>query len=720
MVKEYQSAYDKNENHDVYYRTRKSIQKIRANAVAAHMNVASHIKELVVAEGFAKARLFAEQCGMTEKEFGFYAEFPDENSDIWSTVSGQWIGAEALELLLNSDSSVLRQGLAALKMRTSMTVDILERIRRVTSEASLGQDEIKSRFRQKCLARAGSAVGSDEFITFENAAGLLYALMRDYQEGLDLIDEHDRDWRVECELYPDDPEIELQAEAWGLYKQHLKKLLQTTRDHIIQHSKNVLTVFSKLFPDTHIAIEDWISVGDKDLSKLKLAESHFALDALSKGYFDNRLPEIVTPYHSWSSLSSIGFLAGETSAFHLPASTVPRPLVKLNALVINEASGSVALGISASNYIVAVAGCVGPLSVETIQSNRMDWRTDVLKLDSPDLLQAAFGSPYQPSSQALDILACTITGEPGKKGNGLSVTQTYERTLSLIKEAKPKGFYIEGNQEIFDLRHTSFLQSLREGLRQIGYVTVVMHMNAADFGVPQNRPRMVLLGVEPRYAGNLRIPILRQPILTNVGRSVADLAFPFLFGELSETLNKEVQIRYSQWARKWTEDGPGSFPATQDLFSLVYGTNDRSKWASEFGFSPNTFGHAEPSENMSLKTLVPLSIPILKRLQGLPDDWTVCGDDDEQLNQIVHSTPPVVARILAETLHQAITGESVDLDLVAREVILARHTKRPTNFRIGYTAQRDPLKFAEAEWRNYVRQRGDIVGYSHNYWDEAS
>lgn len=720
MARDYQSAYDKNEDHDVYYRTRKSIQKIRANAVAAHLNVAAHIKELVVAEGFAKARLFAEQCGMTEKEFGFYAEFPDEKSDIWSTVSGQWIGAEALELLLNSDSSVLRQGLTALKMRTSLTVDQLERIRRVTSEASLGKDEIKSRFRQKCFAHAGSAVGSDEIIAFENAAGLLYALMRDYQDGLDLIDEHDRDWQVECELYPDDPEIELQAEAWKLYKQHLNKLLQTTRDHIIQHSVSVLTAFSKLFPDAHVAIEDWISVGEKDLAKVKLAESRFALDALSKGHFDSRLPEIVSRYHSWSSLSSIGFLAGETSAFHLPASTVPRPLVKLKALVINEASGSVALGISASNYIVAVGGCVGPLSVETIQSNRMDWRTDVLKLDSPDLLQAAFGSPYRPASQTLDILASTITGEPGKRGNGLSVTQTYERNLSLIKEAKPKGFYIEGSQEILDLRHTSFLQSLREELRQLGYVTVVMHMNAADFGVPQNRPRMVLLGVEPKYAGNLRLPILRQPILTNVGRSVADLAFPFLFHPLSETLSKEVQVQYSQWAKKWTEDGPGSFPATQDLLTLVYGTNERSKWTTKFGFSPNTFDHARPGENKSLRAFVPLTIPILKRLQGLPDDWTVCGDNDEQLIQIVHSTPPVVARILAETLHQAITGETVDLDLVAREVILARHTKRPTHFRIGYAAQRDPRKFAEAEWRNYVRQRGDIVGYSHSHWDETS
>jgi DNA (cytosine-5)-methyltransferase 1 len=125
------------------------------------------------------------------------------------------------------------------------------------------------------------------------------------------------------------------------------------------------------------------------------------------------------------------------------------------------------------------------------------YEKDIVKLELPALMHDLKLTPG-----ALDLL---IGGPPCQgfsthriKGQGIDDprNQLLLRYFDFVKELKPKLFLVENVPGLLWERHAAYLQAFKDTAEKHGYTILgPKRLNAKDFGVPQNRERVFILGI---------------------------------------------------------------------------------------------------------------------------------------------------------------------------------------------------------------------------------
>jgi DNA (cytosine-5)-methyltransferase 1 len=173
-------------------------------------------------------------------------------------------------------------------------------------------------------------------------------------------------------------------------------------------------------------------------------------------------------------------------------------------------------------------------------------------------------------------------------------------------------------------------------------------VNAADYGVPQNRRRVIMVAVRDGAE-------FHWPAPTHDGDPLT--AWDAL-GDLRET-------QFPQATGRWTELLP----------SIPEGGN--YQWLTSHGGGEELFGYRTKYWNFLLKlaksspswTLAaspgpstgpfhwdnrPLTAREQMRLQTFPDDWDLAGDIRAQTKQAGNATPPVLAEVFGRAIAEAL------------------------------------------------------------------
>jgi DNA (cytosine-5)-methyltransferase 1 len=116
--------------------------------------------------------------------------------------------------------------------------------------------------------------------------------------------------------------------------------------------------------------------------------------------------------------------------------------------------------------------------------------------------------------------------------------QLVHHYVRLVTELKPKYFVFENVKGLTIGKHRRFLQEIVEAFRARGYDVEADYkvLNAADYGVPQDRRRLFLMGARK----GLSLPVYPQPTFsTSVGEAIGDIPDAEIYPEL--------------WERDWTK-----------------------------------------------------------------------------------------------------------------------------------------------------------------------
>jgi len=111
------------------------------------------------------------------------------------------------------------------------------------------------------------------------------------------------------------------------------------------------------------------------------------------------------------------------------------------------------------------------------------------------------------------IESCDIPGKPGKIDvviggfpcQGFSIANIkrsmedsrnflYLELLRVIKDKKPKFFVAENVKGLLSMQHGEVLEMILQDFRELGYNVDYQILNAADYGVPQSRERVIIIG----------------------------------------------------------------------------------------------------------------------------------------------------------------------------------------------------------------------------------
>jgi DNA (cytosine-5)-methyltransferase 1 len=185
------------------------------------------------------------------------------------------------------------------------------------------------------------------------------------------------------------------------------------------------------------------------------------------------------------------------------------------AIDLFSGCGGLTLGLKQAGFNVVGAVEIDLLSVETYRANHNEvrvWDTDICKVGTDDVLRETGLKVGE-----LDLLAgcppCQGFSSMRTLNGGRAVNDPRNdlifEFLRFAKELKPKTVMMENVPGLItDGRMLSF----REELQKLGYQGEPQILNAADYGVPQRRRRMVYVGSRLGYIAPSILPTKRKTV----------------------------------------------------------------------------------------------------------------------------------------------------------------------------------------------------------------
>lgn len=134
--------------------------------------------------------------------------------------------------------------------------------------------------------------------------------------------------------------------------------------------------------------------------------------------------------------------------------------------------------------------------------------------------------------------------------------QLWNDTIYLLNEARPKAFIFENVKGLADPRNAKALDYILERIKQAGYYANIYLLNAYDYGVPQTRVRIYIVGFEnKKYLNRFSIP---KPYPGQV-----------LLGDVLDGFNIEIdrnnKEKKARWSLSCNEQGFNDYFLFNDL-----------------------------------------------------------------------------------------------------------------------------------------------------------
>jgi DNA (cytosine-5)-methyltransferase 1 len=271
---------------------------------------------------------------------------------------------------------------------------------------------------------------------------------------------------------------------------------------------------------------------------------------------------------------------------------------------------------------------------------------------------------------------CQTFSAAGRRAAGVKGTSDprgvlFEDYVRLLRKAKPKGFLFENVYGIVGAEQGEPWRLIVSSFEEAGYKLAYRVLDTADYGVPQHRERLFIVGIRSDLAkSGLKF---RFPRPTHGPDSPDHRPFNTAGKALSklgpqETRGTGIQGR---WSSLISEIPPG---LNYSFFTSEMG-HPRPVFAWRSKFSDFMYKADPDTPVRTVKAqggayTGPLSwenrhftVEEFKRLQTFPDSYEISGTRSDQIHQIGNSVPPQVARILGLAVLDQIFGTALPFAL---------------------------------------------------------
>jgi DNA (cytosine-5)-methyltransferase 1 len=272
--------------------------------------------------------------------------------------------------------------------------------------------------------------------------------------------------------------------------------------------------------------------------------------------------------------------------------------------------------------------------------------------------------------------------------------------VNLVRELQPQCFVFENVKGLKILHKGDFLLNLSKNFAKCGYDIYFKILNAADFGVPQNRERVILIGTRANkqfcYPRPSALKIGKIKPHRTVGEAIGDLVG---FGE---EVPNHIPLKHGITVVKRYKLIPegGKLPPPEKLPKEIRRSNFGSTYLrlsnSSLSMTLVPGNNAFPIHPTLDRSLTPREAA---RIQSFPDGHIFCGTRRKQCILVGNAVPPLLAANIAKSVKRHLVSAKVskvknDLLMSADE---ARNTQSPIiklNSRNGKSNKKD-LNFVD-------------------------
>lgn len=238
----------------------------------------------------------------------------------------------------------------------------------------------------------------------------------------------------------------------------------------------------------------------------------------------------------------------------------------------------------------------------------------------------------------------------------------------LVSESDADAFVFENVPSLLHPRNRSTFEALEEAAKGAGFGTRLVRASAVEYGVPQSRSRVFLLGVKgetpaaptPTHSRDHTGDLMRQPAVT-AGDAISRYSGPEHFepeevvsGRWAEHL-RTVPPGWNYKAHTEWGGHPSPTFVTETRFwnFLLKLSPDRPSWT--IAASPGPWTGPFHWESRRLRT------PELAALQAFPEGYVFTGSRRERVRQIGNAVPPLLAQRMVEQVVGCLKGSPVEM-----------------------------------------------------------
>ncbi len=324
-----------------------------------------------------------------------------------------------------------------------------------------------------------------------------------------------------------------------------------------------------------------------------------------------------------------------------------------SVLEVCAGAGGQAIGLEGAGFQVAAAIDIDPDACVTLRRNRPNWT--VIEGDIREFGGSAF--------RGIDLLAGGVPCPPfsiaGKQLGTQDERDLFPEAIRLVREIKPAAVMLENVPGFSMARFAEYRSRLMQQLDDLGYDPDWKLLNACWFGVPQLRPRFILIGVGKKYSGAFQWPQANGMPRT-VGECIGDLMACRGWKGAKGWQQKAARIAPTIVGGSKKHGGPDLGP-----------TRAKRQWAL-LGVDGHGIADAPPDQNFPRERNPRLTVSMVARLQGIPDEWIICGGKTSAYRQVGNALPPPVAQAVGQAIADALAGKAVYARRLAQTTLFAR------------------------------------------------
>jgi DNA (cytosine-5)-methyltransferase 1 len=311
--------------------------------------------------------------------------------------------------------------------------------------------------------------------------------------------------------------------------------------------------------------------------------------------------------------------------------------VQFTSVEVCAGVGGQALGLERAGFNHSAVVEIDPDCCSTLRLNRPSWdifETDLAKFD---------GKPFKGADLFAGGLPCPPFSIAGKQLGAKDERNLFPQALRLIDEIKPRAVMIENVRGFLSAVFEDYRLHLKGQLKKLGYEADWRLLNASEFGVPQLRPRVVIVAVRKELSDRFEWPSAAVHNPPTVGETLYDL--------MGERGWRNVWA----WRKRADDIAPTIVGGSKKHGGPDLGpTRARKAWAT---LGVDGLGIADQAPEKGFVGMPRLTTRMVARLQGLPDEWKIFGKKTAAYRQVGNAFPPPVAEAVAVKLRECLSNK---------------------------------------------------------------
>jgi len=356
------------------------------------------------------------------------------------------------------------------------------------------------------------------------------------------------------------------------------------------------------------------------------------------------------------------------------------------AISLFTGAGGLDIGFHKMGFDIVACIEVEPVFCKTLELNRGKHLREDCEVICADIRNI---DPTQLHIEPIDLIIggppCQSFSAAGRRAGGVTGIfdvrgALFEHYCRFVSYFRPKAFIFENVRGILQGNKGRDWQKILNLFTSLGYSLSYRILDAADYGVPQHRERLILVGVDgdpflfprPTHGAD---SVNGIPHVTAL-EAMKDLQpenepvhdYDGKYGKLLQEVPPGMNYQYFTKEMGY----PGPIFAWRSRFSdFLYKADPHKpiktlvarlgKYSGPFHWSSRKFTLAE-----------------FKRLQSFPDDYELAGGLNAQLQQLGNSVAPRFAEVLASALKMQLFETNNTIELLAQNYRLSFDHRKST------------------------------------------